>query len=73
MEDDNLRLSDLVSIDLEMSKIPSLIGPELQCLKFHYFLQEVSDTTNSRRPHTTWAFQILGTCKTYCNQISIWT
>ena len=42
-------------------------------LKSHYFLQKVSDTTNSGRPHSIWAFQILGICKTYCNQISIWT
>ena len=43
-----------------MSKIPSLIGPELQYLEVsylfhfgffgpHYFLQEISDTTFSRR------------------------
>ena len=23
--------------------------------------------------HSIWACRILGTCKTYCNQISIWT
>ena len=30
-------------------------------------------TLLTRRPHTIWAFWILGTCKTYCNHISIWT
>ena len=30
-------------------------------------------TLLSRRPHTIWFFWILGTCKTYCNHISIWT
>ena len=53
--------------------MPNLIGPDLQCFELSYFLQEVSDTTNSRRSHTLWAFWILGTCKTYCNQISICT
>ena len=29
-------------------------------------------TLLTRRPHTIWTFWILGTCKTYCNHISIW-
>ena len=36
-------------------------------------LQELSDTTNSRRPHSLCPFWILRACKTYCNQIRIWT
>ena len=30
-------------------------------------------TLLTRRPHAIQAFWILGTCKTYCNHISIWT
>ena len=40
-----------------------------------YILQELSDTTNlgGPTPLLIWAFRIIGICKTYCNQISIWT
>ena len=34
-----------------MSKMPNLIGPELQSLQVSYFLQELSDTTNSEDPY----------------------
>ena len=90
MEDDNPRQFDCISEDLEMSKMLSLIGPELQCLQVsylfhfgflgpHYFFQEISNITFSRRfrrnigpsLHLQEVFWILGTCKTYCNQISI--
>ena len=46
------------SVDLQMSKMPKLIGPELQCPQVYYFLQKGSELspTNSRRavrrPHT---------------------
>ena len=55
-----------ISVDQEMSKMPILIGPELQCLQVSYFLQEVSDTTNSEATFSIWAFWILEACKTYC-------
>ena len=32
IEDDNPRQFDRVDVDLLMSKMPSLIGPEMQCL-----------------------------------------
>ena len=40
------------SVDLQMSKMPKLIGPEFVCSQISLLsLGEVSDTTNSRRPH----------------------
>ena len=91
LEDDNPRQFDCISIDVQMSKILSLIGPELQCpqvsylfhfgfLDPHYFLQEISNTTFSRKFRRNIGpslllqevFWILVKCKTYCNQISIW-
>ena len=48
-----------LSVDQEMSKMPILIGPELQCLQVSYFLQEISDTTNSEATFSIWAFWIL--------------
>ena len=38
------------SVDLQMSKMPKLIGPELQCSQVTYFLQKGSDTTNYGGP-----------------------
>ena len=36
IEDDNPRQFDRVSVDLQMSKMPISIGPELQCLQVSY-------------------------------------
>ena len=41
-------------------------------LKFPNFSMSFR-TLLTRRPHSKWAFWILGICKTYCNQISICT
>ena len=54
MEDDNPRQFNRVSVDLVISQMPSLIGPELQCLKSPTYSISGSwaHTTFSRRFRT---------------------
>ena len=64
MKDDNSRQFDQV-----MSRSGNVKNANVWMNQNYNASQEVSNITNSRRPHYIWAFLILGKCKTYCNHI----
>ena len=72
MEDDNLRNFDQVyyrSVNVKNAIV--WLDQNCNASQVSNFLQKVSDTTNSKRLHSPWAFWILGTFFKWTGNINI--